>query len=518
MKYLHIFLLLLLVGAASCTNLKEEILDEQDGNAVATNPNNVEMLVAPTFAFLRDLQSRGAGWLVQESVTDEVAFPTRGANWNNADYRTLFTHDYTATNGYIKNTWNSYLIGFTKCNVALQYMAKMAQTDSVKEYEAEVTFIRALSMFQMNDCFGLMPFRESSETDYFKNPTIMTRAQIVARIISDLNSSIPVLKQKGDVPYGRITKAAAQTLLAKVYLNYQVYTGTSPKFTDGTSKWDETIALCDAIISSGKYVLADDFWALYSSNNAAYSDQTETILPIIYNTTTGISGIPWVNMTLDYSQTFGSYTSLWNGCCTTPTFFATWDQTDPRFSDNRLKSQTGFNLGFLIGQQYSPSGVALTTKDGGRPLIFTTDFSISNSLEEQGVRVVKYAPNPNTANPGGSDNHFQYYRLADIYLMRAEAEYRKGDVAGALADINTLRAKRNVATYAQSDLTLDKILNERGYEFYWDNCRRNDLIRFGKYCDDRYQKTHESDYHRILLPIPQDALTANSQLVQNPGY
>jgi len=67
-------------------------------------------------------------------------------------------------------------------------------------------------------------------------------------------------------------------------------------------------------------------------------------------------------------------------------------------------------------------------------------------------------------------------------------------------------------------VTLDKILNERGYEFYWDNCRRNDLVRFGKYCDDRYQKTPETDYHRILLPIPQVALESNTQLTQNPGY
>jgi len=221
-------------------------------------------------------------------------------------------------------------------------------------------------------------------------------------------------------------------------------------------------------------------------------------------------------MTLDYNQTFGKYTSLWNGCCTTPTFFATWDQTDPRFSDGRLKSQIGFNLGLLVGQQYSPAGVALTTKDGGRPLIFTPDFSIANSLEEQGVRVVKYAPDPTTVNPGGSDNDFQYYRLADIYLMRAEAKFRKGDAAGALTDINILRAKRNVPTL--SVVTLDKILNERGYEFYWDNCRRNDLVRFGKYCDDRYQKTPETDYHRILLPIPQVALESNTQLTQNPGY
>lgn len=520
MRKLHIFLSILLMGSVACTDLKEEILDEQNGTAIVTDSSNVELLVAPAYAFLRDLQSRGAGWLAQETSTDEVVFPTRGANWNSADYRTIFTHDYTAANSYIKNTWNSYLIGFARCNVGLFYMSQMPQSDEIKQYMAEVRFVRALAMYQLNDCFGQMPFREWSEYDYAQDPHYYSRAQIVERMITELNEIIPQLKEKGGVSYGRITKAAAQMLLAKIYLNHQVYTGTAPAFTDGTAKWDETISLCDAIISSGKYVLADDFWKLYLWDNAAYSDQTETILPIIYNASIGIGGIPWINMTLDYNQYFGSYSAsnMWNGCCTTPTFYNTWDQTDPRFKDNRLKSVTGFNLGFLVGQQYSPSGTALVTRDGGRPLIFTPEFSNNNSAEEQGVRVVKYAPNPTTTYQGASENDFQYYRLADAYLMRSEAKFRKGDIAGALADINTLRAKRGVATYAQSALTLDKIYNERGYEFYWENSRRNDMIRFNKYCAARYEKPAETPAYKILFPVPLTAYDADKNIKQNPGY
>ena len=274
-----------------------------------------------------------------------------------------------------------------------------------------------------NDCFGKMPYREWMQYDYAADPEYYTREQIVAKMIEELDEIIPLLGEKGEVPYGRITKAAAQLLLAKVYLNYQVYTGTAPAFTDGTTKWDEVVGLCDDIIGDGKYSLADDFWKLYLADNAAYMDQTETILPIVYNPSIGIGGIPWINMTLDYNQAFGTYSTsnLWNGCCTTPTFYETWDQTDPRFSDNRLKSEAGFNLGLLVGQQYSTSGEALVTKDGGRPLIFTPEFSVSNSLEEQGVRVVKYAPNPTTSYPGASENDYNYYRLTDVYLMRAEA-------------------------------------------------------------------------------------------------
>ncbi len=242
-KLYYLSLAILFLGFTACSDLQEEVLDEQNGSVIVEDPTNVDMLVTPAYAFLRDLQSRGAGWLSQQTCTDEVVFPTRGANWNSADYRTIFTHDYTAANSYIKNTWNSYLIGFARCNVALYYMDKLPESEKVTDYKAEVRFIRALSMYQLNDCFGQMPYREFSEYDYATDPHYYTRADMVAKMISELNEIIPQLKEKGSVPYGRITKAAAQMLLAKIYLNYQVYTGTAPAFTDGTAKWEETIGL-----------------------------------------------------------------------------------------------------------------------------------------------------------------------------------------------------------------------------------------------------------------------------------
>ncbi|MBP1613674.1 MAG: RagB/SusD family protein [Bacteroidetes bacterium] len=518
MKKIAIILYTALISIfmVGCTDLKEDILNEQDSSQVISDSQNAKMIVAPAYAYLRDLQSRSGVWLVLESVTDELAFPTRGTDWNNADYRTLFTHEYTSKNGYIKNTWNSFMLGITKCNVALQYLTKLEQTDEIKNYVNETLFIRALCMYHLMDCFGHFPMREYTETDYSVLPTILSREEALTRIVDELKAIIPLLKEKGDVPYGRITKAAAQTLLAKVYLNYQVYTGTAPTFSDGQSKWAETIAQCDSIINSGKYTLADDFWKLYLAYNETYSDQTETILPIIFNNSVGLKGIPWLNITLHYNQKFGNF-SMWNGCCTTPTFLNTWDTTDPRYQDNRLKSQVGFNLGILVGQQYSASGAELLTRTGAK-LIFTPEFSIQNSSEAQGARVVKYAPDPTSTYGSNSENDFQYYRLADIYLMRAEAKYRSGDIDGALADINTLRSKRNVATYQKEDLNLEKIYNERGYEFYWDGpSRRNDMVRFNRYSEARYEKP-ASEAYKILLPIPISAKEANSNLDQNPEY
>ena len=409
------------------------------------------------------------------------------------------------------------MIGIAQCNTALQYLNRFEQTDDIKGYINEARFVRALAMYHLMDCFGKLPMREYTETDYLAKPHVMERPEAIQRIEKELKEIIPLLKPKGEIPYGRITRAAAQMLLAKLYLNNQVYTGTAPEFADGKGKWTETIDLCDEIIKSGKYVLADDYWKLYLAFNEKYSNETETILPIIYNMAAGLSGPDWLNITLHYNQTFGKFTGMWNGCCTTPNFLDTWDTTDPRYKDDRLKSQTGFNLGILVGQQYNIKGDKLKTRTG-TDLSYTSDFSMQNSTEAQGARVVKYAPDPLSTYGNKSENDFQYYRLSDVYLMRAEAKLRNNDKPGALADINAVREKRKVRLYTQDELTLEKIYNERGYEFYWDGpSRRNDMVRFNHYCAARYEKPASEPY-KILLPIPLTALEANSDLIQNKGY
>ncbi|GAB1464497.1 RagB/SusD family nutrient uptake outer membrane protein [Pedobacter sp.] len=502
--FIYIFATVILTG---CTDLKEEILNEQDGNKALSNVENMGTVVAPAYAYLRDIQSRTGVWGTILATTDEMAWPARGSDWVNANQQTLTTHEYTPQNTYIRNTWNSFLIGITKSNIALYYLDKYPQTEEVKLYTAEVKFVRALCMFLLNDNFGKFPFRESSELDYSGLPGILTRETAVPRMVQELKEIIPVLKKKTEVPYGRISKAAAQMLLAKIYLNYKVYLNQD--------KWQEVITLCDDIISSGQYVLADDYWGLFQYDNAQYGYNTESILSIVYDEKLGLTGSVWIPITLHYNQKFGNFTSLWNGCCTTETFYDTWNTTDTRFKDTRLISKLGFNQGFLVGQQYSVAGVALKTRTG-EPLVFTKQFDINNSSEQAGVRVVKYAPDPLTSNTGAAGNDFHFYRLADTYLMRAEAKFRNGDAAGALTDINTLRAKRNQTALASVDLT--KIYNERGYELYWEGNRRTDMIRFGTYTAARDNKNYVTPNYKILLPIPNTALEANPELKQNPGY
>jgi len=513
MKIYHCIKTYLLAGLFittlfSCTDLKEEILNEQDGDKIVLNPENAGMIAASSYAVFRDfIGGGGQTWGLNEITTDEVAYPARGTDGYVPDRQAIFAHKFAANNTRIRDGWNLLLSGFAKTNVSLYYLHQLPETEEVKHFIAEVQFIRALIMFHVNDLWGLVPFREYDETDYQLHPTLLSREQALDRIISDLKEIIPVLKTKSQLPYGRVSKATAQMLLAKVYLNYEVYTGSS--------KWKEVIELCDEIINSNEYKLADDYFALFHYDNSKYVHETECILSIIYDSVLGIGGFTWPQQVLHYHQLFGTFTSLWNIACTTGSFVNTWDEADPRFKDDRSVATCGFNLGFLTGQQYSVTGEALKTRLG-EPLIFTKKFSIYNSKEEQGVRVIKYAPDPTSINPGSSSNDFLIFRYADVILMSAEAKYRSGDIDGALALVNKLRTTRG--TDVLTSINPNSIYNERGYELYWEGHRRMDMIRFNKFREPRQEKEYETPEHMLLFPIPVSALEANNQLKQNPGY
>jgi hypothetical protein len=232
------------------------------------------------------------------------------------------------------------------------------------------------------------------------------------------------------------------------------------------------------------------------------------------------SGSVWINFTLHYNMVFGSYTSFWNGGCTTKDFFNSFDQSnDTRFYDSRIESTTSLNQGFLVGQQYNIAGEPLTIRSG-EPLVFVPDFKLDDAKENEGIRVIKFAPNPNTTRQFSSPNDVPLLRISDIYLVRAEAKFRKGDNAGALADINYIRSRRSAEGKTLpllTTVTADDILKERGFELYWEGFRRQDLIRFGKFTT-AHQEKPATEAARSLYAIPTSALDVNKNLVQNPGY
>jgi len=240
----------------------------------------------------------------------------------------------------------------------------------------------------------------------------------------------------------------------------------------------------------------------------------------------------------------------WNGFSTIAEFYNAFGVAAPvtqtpadTLLDKRLGGRyyvgstniSGLRPGFLIGQQYDETGAPLKDRKvpannlAFKPTVSANMIETGNDLEITGIRVIKYVPDYTDngkyydANPG---NDMMFFRYADVVLMTAEAMMRKGtpDNAGALLLINQLRTARGASTVASMPLVNTgnvsdpaTLLAERGREMYWENVRRTDLIRFGMFLKPWAYKPTD-DPKNLVYPIPQQALAANPNLTQNPGY
>ncbi len=498
---------ILTISVVSCTKLNEKIFDKSIDTSLIQDSTNAPGLVNPAYASLRALNNLWNVFGLQEAGTDEIQVPTRGTDWyDNGSWTGFYLHKVTPMHAIDVASWNTIMQGMSRANTGMYYLGKFPSSPNIDEDIVELRFLRAYYVYLANDFWGQTPFREAKDQNFGTPPKVMNRKDATQWLITELKTIIPLMKTKSQLPFGRVTKAAAQTLLAQVYLNQGVYTGTPD--------WKDVITECNDVINSGDYSIAPDYWAQFQYKNP---DSQEGIFMTIHNDQFDVVGGVWINYTLHYNQVFGNYTSLWNGACITQEFWNTWkqtDSTDSRRYDDRIKSVTGFNQGFLVGQQYSPAGVALTTRQGA-PLIFTPKVNFTNATEAMGIRVVKFAPNPQTTNQFAEGNLYYTFRISEVYLMRAEAEFRSGNSAAALADVNAIRSKRNATL--RTSITLTDIYNEYGYELYWEGHRRQEMIRFGTY-NEAYGTKPVTPATSDLFPIPQNALDVNPNLVQNPGY
>lgn len=505
-------LLFLSLSFMGCTDLEENVIDEQLGGDLVNNPNNVQALVNPPYASLRQLIEWHDYWALQQITTDETVFPTRGTDWfDNGAWQQLHLHTWNADHIRLKNVWDMMSRGVSRANTAMYHIGLFEQNTTTEQYINEARFLRAYYMYTILDLWGKVPFRPADQVDFSITPVVLEGKEAVDFIIEEINHVLPALKTRSEVGTERVTQGAAHALLAKLYLNYEVY--------GGETRWTETITHCNELINSGDYEVTDDYWSMFQHD--VTGDHPEFILTVPMGDEVEMGGgSVWINFTLHYNQGFGNYNSLWNGGSTTSTFVDTWDQdNDARFYDDRIMSETGFNQGFLIGQQYGVNGEPLEMRNGD-PLIFVPNIVLNDSPENYGVRVIKYAPNPDTERQFSSPNDVPLLRISDIYLTRAEAKFRDGDVDGALDDINYIRARRSAEGMVLPELTaltLDDILDERGFELYWEGLRRQDLIRFGKFTD-AWQEKPVTEAYKTVFALPTSAVDVNKDLKQNDNY
>ncbi|MET3499413.1 MULTISPECIES: RagB/SusD family nutrient uptake outer membrane protein [Mucilaginibacter] len=500
---------IILLTAAGCAKLKETPYGSVSvDNGGASSPSDLNGVYSQLFGQTDQANT----YALQEHPTDEMMGPTRGTDWGDfGTWRKLHTHTWTPSHNQVSDTWDQLNIGVYRASQVIQ-----RATDN--KIKAEASFLRAYFMFQVVDLYGQAPYRDP-EAPNSAIPIVYNRADATAFIIKDLEFAEANLTTSANI--GVASKAAAQALLAKIYLNKAVYTATTVggPFTFAKADMDKVIEYANKVTAAG-YTLepAGKYFQDFAWDNTEKSH--ENIFGI-YNTPTNVPASAknrW-KMGLHYNQTPDG----WNGFTTLADFYKSFEATDERRGVDYpgLTDKVGLRAGFAIGQQYGPGHVALKQR-GGQPLVFTENVNLNYSTEAQGIRVFKYFPHPNadgTVTDSGEDNDYVILRYADVVLEKAEAILRGGtDPLGqtALQLVNSVRVPRGATAMATVDLTA--MLAERGRELYWEGWRRNDLIRFEKFNDPVDQRPAKTDKSKTVYPIPQRAVDTNPNLKQNAGY
>ena len=494
---LPVFVLGFLVFQA-CTNLEVEATDSVFTPITSgTFEGNATDLLASSYNDLNAFTDQANIYSLTEHVSDEMIPPTRGTDWgDNGIWRTLHAHTWDATHAFISNSWNQLNGRLFKTN---QVLGSTAPAPSAAE-TAQAKFLRAFYMFHVMDFWGKVPFREVSE-GVEVNPRVLSRSEAFDFVEKDLLEALPNLPTVG--PGGDVSKAskaAANTLLARLYLNKAVYKAASPAgpFTFDNADMAKVIQYSDAVLADG-FTAEPDYFDIFKA------DATKEII----FTTNGNGGSPQnrVHMTLHYDQN----PSGWNGFATLADFYAKFQDGDQRKGKDGAKDGTPFSgvgYGFLIGPQFDDNGVPVKNKRNGKPLVFTADVPLAGANSAQGIRVQKY-------HAGDYGSKYILFRYGDVITMKAEALLRSG--GDALAVVNALRAVRAPSLPALGSIDLAGMLDERGRELYWEGQRRTDQVRFETF-DDTWSFKTVTDGSRNIFPVPQQALDSNPNLRQNDGY
>ncbi|WP_188814555.1 RagB/SusD family nutrient uptake outer membrane protein [Hymenobacter cavernae] len=448
-------------------------------------------------------------WQLQELTTDEAVI-----GWNDAGLPDLHNLSWTSSNQFVTAMYNRLYYQIGICNEFIRQTtdAKLASRnitgsdlDNAKKYRAEARFLRALSYYHALDMYGNVPFVTEEDEVGAIQPEQIMRPELFAYVESELlaisgdNGELVNAKQN---EYGRADKAAAWALLAKLYLNAQVYTGQA--------KYTEAITYCNKVIEAA-YSLSPQYLNLFLADN---NTSPEMIFTVNFD---GVN-----------SRTYGGMTFLVHG--------EVGGKMDPAAFgiDGGWGGQRTTKA--LVSQFSDPSGS--TDK---RALFFTDGQSLEIndiSLFTDGYAITKYRNITSAGKPGSDptkltpDTDYPMLRLGDVYLMYAEAVLRGGaggSAATALQYVNALRQRAYgdaTGNITAASLTLDFILAERARELYWEGTRRTDLIRFGRFTTAAYLWPYKGgarngravsdDYN--LFPIPSTDIIANPKLKQNPGY
>lgn len=514
------WLSLLILLMISCS-LEEEVVDEVSGIGLLDQPGAELNVIAPAYAQIHwsYLKLRSTVWGINELTADDLIIPCRRlGDWcdlPNGPDQILHEHSWTSNNTRLLDNWQNLEIAVARANTGLFLLQDQIEGDPVlnEQLQAELRFLRAFYRYWQLDFYRQVPFRSERDLDFGTPPPVLDAQQAFQWLEEELLAVIPALRDKDDIPRGRIHRDIARMLLAKVYLNAAVYTGTA--------QWEKALQFCNEIIETGRYALGADYFALFSQQNQFNNPEAIWIIP--QNEQFGFNTWQGPAFDLHYKHTLGIDAFTLNGYCVGSQFLGRWDTTDSRYSDERIRDVTGINLGFLTGLQFQPDGTPVLederTDSNGNflQLDYTPQIStLRGAFRHEGARVVKYEPflAANNLFPIGPADYL-IYRYADVHLMKAEVLFRLGQTGEALAMVNELRMLRGVPKL--QELSAGDLLRERGFELYREGHRRPDLIRFGRFTEPWDFKAQSEEF-RNVFPIPEAAMEVNPNLKQNAGY
>lgn len=441
---------------------------------------------------------------MQQGGTDETVY-----TWQEGDKMNGLTYlSWDANDIWVSDTYYRIYYTIALCNEFLRNatdgkIGGFSESDQkeIRHYRAEARFLRALAYYHALDLYRNIPFVTENDPVGSYLPPRYTSNQIFEYLEGELKEIDADLLDRTECEYGRAPKQAASALLARLYLNAEVYTGTA--------RWTDCITSCNNVIKAG-YVLEDDYPKLFNADNNNRTNE------IIYS----------FPVDATHTASWGSTTYIVCGSLsnTSETQLPTDYGVKSGWGSLRLRGQFPdlFNSG---------DGRAMFYTEGQTKDVDIVDNQSYGYLSEKWTNLTDAGEMPSNFTDFSVNTDFPVFRLADVYLMLAEAVVKGGEGSSrsvALGYINDLRQRAygdNSGNIADGQMTADFILDERGRELYWECVRRTDLIRYGKFTSSAYRwqwkggtkegRGVDSKYN--IYPIPSTELTANPNLY-NENY
>lgn len=492
MKHIYSFItaivILLLAGACS-KQLREVTYSQLAPDNFLVTEDGIKSVLRAAYTQEADVQSQKAtkGMIMSQDMTTDIMWETAGADNRQALQFINYTWD-GQLDWLFGQMWYPMYLAVRDANSVLDNIDKTAISDTRKQlYRAEARFVRAISYYRLYVLFGPVPLRKTNNSQVMELAR-STEAELTAFIETELLESLTDLPDPGkEEEYGRANRGAARAFLCKLYLN--------------TKQWQKCADMAKQIVDMKYYELYPVYANLFRVENERNKEYM-WVRPCYPSAVANGPGNDWMGYVL-------------------PVGFA----RDPVSGLVYLSNWRNYAAQYRMRDRFFNTFAA---NDKRKSLILTSYVNSAGQtlslLNNDDTRPLKFWPDP-AAIDGGGGNDIPQIRYADILLSRAEAlNELNGPNAESISLINLVRQRAGVtdialAGFASKDVLRDHIVNERGWEFYCEGIRREDLIRTGRLIS--YAKargvTNAKDFH-VLFAIPQQALDSDPLLKQNPGY